>query len=1049
MHMLSARPILFTFNSMLMTVILVAGPVLAQVQHRFPGAEKTLLESEFNRYRSLIFAGQSVTAEEGIDVRYYNIAIEITPFPPRVDGIVTMTAVSLEDGLDSIRLDLVSSLVISSVTVNGSPAGFHQHVADFDVALDRPYASGESFDVVIEYGGTPGERLQFTTTGGGAPFICSLSEPYFSRDWWPCKDHPSDKADSVDLQITVPVGLKAGSNGTLLTTVSGPTTTTYYWHHGYPIATYLVSVSVSNYSEFTDWFKYSPTDSMPVLNYFLPEHVDALRDSMRETVDMLGVFSDLFGLYPFVEEKYGHSEYNFGPWGAMEHQTMTSIIMPSYSRWLVAHELAHQWFGDMITHRTWPHIWLTEGLAEYAFALYEEKRVGQDAYRAEIGDRMTDALTAAGSLHRADSSALFDMPLIYYKGSTIPHMLRHVMGDSLFFAGLKTYAGDPDYRYGNAVTEDFRGVLEDISGTDLGYFFDEWIYGSGYPHYTHHWNASAGPDGYLVDLYVSQETGTANPAYFTMPLDVRLSAPGWDTTVVVFNDSAWQHKKLQVSHLPTTIELDPHDWILKSGGDSITASGPVIVDSVAASRIDDDSVRIDLWLRNGGEMSEVSAIRVKLRTSDPLVLAFPVDEGEFGSLAPGTRSAAPVSFVITVDSATRCADIPIAVEISDSNHTGVCWKGDIVIAIGPRLVTASAVVDVGTVFVGYPTTREIVVRNPNPVPSEITEAVCDPPSIFTISPASALLGPFDSVVFAISYAPLVIGLDTGRVLLSTDLPCDSMILSVTGVCAPIGVAVLDGWNMMSVPVQVGDYSKDAVFPGAGPFGYHYLRGYHLQPVLVPGEGYWLKYESAGVREIPGLPVMAETVGVEMGWNMIGSITHPLAVSSIASIPGGILTTGFFCYVGDGEYEAEDTIKPGCAAWVKVSQEGQLILSEGEPLMVSNRIRIEVTGELPPPPPGETDRVPDRTVPSEYRLSPNYPNPFNPLTVIEYALPEAGHVRLTVFNVLGQEVRELVNEIQEPGYRSVSFDAGGLPSGVYTYRLTAGKFTGTNRMLLLK
>jgi len=264
------------------------------------------------------------------------------------------------------------------------------------------------------------------------------------------------------------------------------------------------------------------------------------------------------------------------------------------------------------------------------------------------------------------------------------------------------------------------------------------------------------------------------------------------------------------------------------------------------------------------------------------------------------------------------------------------------------------------------------------------------------------------------------------------------------------VVMQPGWNMVSVPVQIEDYSLNAVFPGAGPFVWHYSHGYHSQPALVPGEGYWLKSESAVSQEITGMPVMAETVGVTKGWNIVGSVSYPLAVGSMGSIPGGIVATGFYCYVGGGGYELEDTINPGCAAWVKVSEDGQLILSVGTAMSPANRIYIVHSDELPPPPPGGGGGTQaENDVPKEYRLEQNYPDPFNPVTTIRYALPEGVFVRLSVFNLLGQEVRTLVNDIQGPGYKSVSFDAGGLPSGVYTYRISAGTFTDVKRMLLLK
>jgi len=311
----------------------------------------------------------------------------------------------------------------------------------------------------------------------------------------------------------------------------------------------------------------------------------------------------------------------------------------------------------------------------------------------------------------------------------------------------------------------------------------------------------------------------------------------------------------------------------------------------------------------------------------------------------------------------------------------------------------------------------------------------------TVADTSRLVGPLDTIL----YYWRVRGINNGGPGVW------SPVWSFTSAPSTMREVVMQpGWNMVSVPVQIEDYSLNAVFPGAGPFVWHYSHGYHSQPALVPGEGYWLKSESAVSQEITGMPVMAETVGVTKGWNIVGSVSYPLAVGSMGSIPGGIVATGFYCYVGGGGYELEDTINPGCAAWVKVSEDGQLILSVGTAMSPTNRIYIVHSDELPPPPPGGGGGTQaENDVPKEYRLEQNYPDPFNPVTTIRYALPEGVFVRLSVFNLLGQEVRTLVNDIQGPGYKSVSFDAGGLPSGVYTYRISAGTFTDVKRMLLLK
>ncbi len=255
--------------------------------------------------------------------------------------------------------------------------------------------------------------------------------------------------------------------------------------------------------------------------------------------------------------------------------------------------------------------------------------------------------------------------------------------------------------------------------------------------------------------------------------------------------------------------------------------------------------------------------------------------------------------------------------------------------------------------------------------------------------------------------------------------------------------VQEKWNIVSVPLVMGDYAKTTLFPSATTNAFAFENGYVAYGVLNNGRAYWLKFPGGETISHAGLVRTADTVDVAEGWNMVGSLSVTIPVSNVGSVPGGIVTSSFFGY--DVGYSASPTLEPGRGYWVKVSQSGQLVMTSTAIVPSADRIRVEDTGELPPPPPDQVDAA----VPDAYALEQNYPNPFNPVTTITYALPAAGHVTLSVYNTLGQVVAALVNESQEAGYRSVSFDAAGIPSGVYVYRITAGSFTDVKKMLLLK
>ncbi len=257
-------------------------------------------------------------------------------------------------------------------------------------------------------------------------------------------------------------------------------------------------------------------------------------------------------------------------------------------------------------------------------------------------------------------------------------------------------------------------------------------------------------------------------------------------------------------------------------------------------------------------------------------------------------------------------------------------------------------------------------------------------------------------------------------------------------------SVTDRWNMVSVPLVVNDYHKSVLYPTAVSNAYTYQTGYVSQPILASGVGYWLKFNAAQSIAFSGLFLTEDTINVNPGWNMIGSISQSIPVTQVMSMPGGIVTSQFFGY--QGTYVVSDTVEPGKAYWVKGNQMGKLILSAS--LAEPNKIRIAGGKEVPPAPPdGELAGAQD--APTSYALHQNYPNPFNPVTEVKYDLPENARVSLKLFSVLGQEVKTLVDEVQDAGFKTVSLDASNLASGIYFYRLQAGNFFDVKKMLLLK
>jgi hypothetical protein len=258
------------------------------------------------------------------------------------------------------------------------------------------------------------------------------------------------------------------------------------------------------------------------------------------------------------------------------------------------------------------------------------------------------------------------------------------------------------------------------------------------------------------------------------------------------------------------------------------------------------------------------------------------------------------------------------------------------------------------------------------------------------------------------------------------------------------------WNLVSLPRQVSNPSLHVVFRDASSALFEYGDGYASRESLRTGTGYWLKFPETMCVQIDGDSVGSDTIAVVEGWNLIGSISRPVNVANITSIPPAIVTSNLFGF--NGACFSTNTIQPGKGYWIHASQPGQLILSATPPPvpeLMASRIRIVSSNLTPPPPPGEVSGENTGAIPREFCLYQNFPNPFNPMTEIRFDLPEGTDVRLTVVNILGQEVMKLAEGYHAAGSHRVIWNAGECPSGVYFYRLRAGTFVSMKKLLLVR
>jgi len=514
------------------------------------------------------------------DVLKYELRVRLPMTGRSMEGVNRIKCRSRQNGLSFATLHS-RTLTIDSVRVNGVSATYSAADETLHINLPQVYNQGDTFFLDVGYHGS------WTVTGNQTG-LCywprnpganvyhviaySLGEPWDARQWMPCYDEPYDKADQgTVISVTVPAvvagdTLVTCANGQLTGVVLNPDSTkTFTWQENSPIPTYLMHFGVSRFAKWSQWYHPATGDSVEIREFMWPEDSVQSLTAFQYMPNAMALFDSMYGAYPF--QRYGQDAVYPYAWGGMEHIEQTTI----HRYWILwgddngmAHEMSHQWWGDMVTCVDFRNIWLNEGFATYSAANYEWYMRGHDQFISYMLGLANDYFSADASsrrpLYDPPINDIFNWGYSYCKGAWVVHMLRY-LDQSQFFNGLQVYRDS--FAYGCASTEDLKRFFNRAYGADLNWFFDEWVYGQGYPEYNVYWYCVPSGGNYQIQLSIHQDQVNAPPV-FHMPVQVLLNTMGGDTLLNIPITSSSQSVQYLVGDSVIGISFDPDYWILKA-----------------------------------------------------------------------------------------------------------------------------------------------------------------------------------------------------------------------------------------------------------------------------------------------------------------------------------------------------------------------------------------------------------------------------------------------------------------------------------------------------
>jgi aminopeptidase N len=496
-------------------------------------------------------------ASYNYDVFYVNAFFELDTSIRYIKGKIEQH-IRTKKNTKHITFDINDDLLINKLTINGiENKNFERLSNRVIIELDSIVNINTTLQLNFDYEGTPPNHRSFSKTyHNNIPVIWTLSQPYSASNWWICKQALDDKIDSIDISIAVNKNVTAVANGLLIKHISSDSSEVYYYKHRYPIASYLVAIAATNYENYEFDVRTLNNDTIKIINYLYPEYIEQGKKSDTFSARMLIVFDSLFGRYPFYKEQYGHAQFGFS--GGMEHQTISFMANLNFN--LLAHELGHQWFGDAVTCGSWSDIWLNEGFGRYSEALASEylpqyapnnPATLRQIYLNSIVNNPPNSIYTSDTV---DVRRIFSGIYSYNKAAFAIHEFRKWMGDSTFFAMLKSYLNNSNQKFRFSRTQDFAQKAEEFAGEDAKTLVNQWIFNNGIPNYSIYYQQ----DNNKLLLKIKQETISGETEFWYQNLFINISSNELDTTLSLKIKSNISELSIPINQNLTNLLIDPN-----------------------------------------------------------------------------------------------------------------------------------------------------------------------------------------------------------------------------------------------------------------------------------------------------------------------------------------------------------------------------------------------------------------------------------------------------------------------------------------------------------